>query len=110
VPDFRVDDSFGQHPKTVGLSLEAIGLWTLAGAWSMHYLTDGRVPGEVMRGLCRRPRVIHELTQRNLVIPIDGDWQFVDWLQYQRSRAQIEAEREKARKRLADWRAKQRDV
>lgn len=48
MPDFRVDDGFGNHPKTVGLSLEAIGLWTLAGAWSMRYLTDGHVPAEVM--------------------------------------------------------------
>jgi hypothetical protein len=109
--DFRVDDGFGQHPKTVGLSLEAVGLWTLAGAWSMRYLTDGHIPGEVMRGMCRRQRIIQELTQRNLITPTGGgDWQFVDWHQYQRSRTQIEAEREKARKRLADWRARQRNV
>jgi hypothetical protein len=109
--DFRVDDGFGQHPKTIGMGLDSVGLWTLAGAWSMRFLTDGHIPGEVMRGLSKRPRPIAELTERTLIIPADGgDWQFVDWLQYQRSRAQIEAERERSRKRLADWRAKKRDV
>jgi hypothetical protein len=109
--DFRVDDGFGQHPKTVGLTLEAIGLWTLAGAWSMRYLTDGHVPAEVMRGMCgRRTKVITELVTRNLLIPTDDGWQYVDWAQYQRSRGQVEAEREKSRKRLADWRARKRDV
>jgi hypothetical protein len=106
--DFRVNDGLGNHPKIVGISLEAIGLWTLAGAWSMRYLTDGRIPGPIMASMCKRQRVVAELVDRNLLIPIDDDWQFVDWLQYQRSRAQIEADRERGRKRLADWRARNR--
>ena len=108
--DFRVDDGFGQHPKTVGLSLEAVGLWTLAGAWAMRYLTDGHIPTEVLRGMCKRPKVITELVTRNLLLPTDTGWQFVDWHQYQRSRAQVEAERERSRKRLADYRQRKRDV
>jgi hypothetical protein len=46
VVDFRVSDGFPDHPKTLGLTLEAIGLWTLAGCWCARYLTDGYIPIE----------------------------------------------------------------
>ena len=108
--DFRVNDGFGQHPKTVGLSLEAVGLWTLAGAWSMRYLTDGYIPTEAMRSISTRRQPLQDLIDRNLLQPSNGGYQFVDWIQYQRTRDQIEADRERNRKRLAKWREGKRDV
>lgn len=104
--DFRVSDGFGSHPKTIGISLEAAGLWTLAGSWCSRYLTDGYLPADAMDGLCKRPKVIQELVNRNLLVVAPGGWQFVDWLQYQRSKAAVEAERERNRERLAKWREK----
>ena len=108
--DFRVDDGFGNHPKTLGLSLEAVGLWTLAGAWCMRYLTDGHIPTEAVRAITTRQQPSRDLVARNLWVPIDDGYQFVDWAQYQRTRGQVEAERERSRKRLADWRQRKRDV
>lgn len=106
--DFRVSDGFPQHPKCIGISLEAVGLWTLAGAWCSKYLTDGYIPSDVLAQFSRRPKVVQELADRNLLVVAPGGWQFVDWDQYQRTRAQVEAERERSRERLAKWRAAKR--
>jgi hypothetical protein len=107
VVDFRVDDGFGQHPKTVGISLEAVGVWTLAGCWCARYLTDGYIPTKVLHQLCGpRRRAIEELVDRRLLCPQAGGYQFVDWLDYQRSREQIESSQAANRERVAKWRAR----
>lgn len=104
--DFRVSDGFGQHPKTLGITLQAAGLWVLAGAWSSRYLTDGYIPPEAMTTIAPRGKpAMQELVDRNLLTPLGEGHVFVDWLQYQRSRDQVEAERARGRERLAKWRA-----
>jgi len=106
-----VDDGFGSHPKTLGMSLEAVGAWTLAAVWCARHLTDGYIPNEAMATVIGRKRaVLKELADRNLITPAPGGWQYVDWSQYQRTRAQVEAEREAGRRRLADWRARKRGM
>jgi hypothetical protein len=108
--DFRVHDTFGSHPKTLGMTLEAVGAWTLAAVWCSRHLTDGYIPNEAMALIVGKKRaVLKELVDRNLIEPAPGGWQYVDWLQYQRSKAQVQAEREQTRKRLAEWRARQRE-
>lgn len=108
--DFRVDDGFHLHPKTVGLPLDAIGLWTLAGSWCARYLTDGYIPDEVLRGFAgRRSAAIQALVERNLIQQIERGYLFTDWLDYQRSRAEVEEQRELNRQRAARARARKRD-
>ena len=108
--DFRVDDKFVDHPKTFGLPLAVVGLWTLGGVWCAKHLTDGYIPDSVLLHLAGRKRaLIDQLHKRALIEPLGDGWVYVDWSDYQRSRAQVEAERERARKRLAAWREKQRD-
>lgn len=103
--DFRVDDGFEWHPKTVGMSLHTVGLWMLAGCWCAKYLTDGYIPGEILRKQAGRHRAaIQELLDRNLLVELADGYQFVDWLQYQRSRADVEAERNDARERMRNLR------
>ena len=104
--DFRVDDGFPNHPKTVGLPHEAIGVWLLAGCWCARYLTDGYIPTEAMQQITRRRQPINDLVNRNLLQQIEGGYLFVDWLDYQRSRDQVAKERDAGRERLAKWRAK----
>lgn len=105
--DFRVSDGLPWHPKTVGMTLPAVGLWTLAGAWCSHYLTDGWIPSEVILGFAGRHRAcLQELVDRNLITPMAGGYQFVDWLQYQRSKADVEHERRQWRERQAKARRK----
>ena len=105
--DFRVNDGLPWHPKTVGMTLPAIGLWTIGGAWCARYLTDGYIPTEVLHGFAGRHRaVIQELIDRNLITELAGGYQYVDWLQYQRSKAELENEREQWRQRQARARRK----
>lgn len=107
--DFRVHDSFLDHPKTVGISLEAVGVWVLAGCWCAHYLTDGYITAEAMRRITRRRTLITELVERNLLREIEGGYLFVDWLQYQRSKAEIMNSAALNRTRQARYRKRQHD-
>lgn len=105
--DFRVDDGFQWHPKTAGMSLQAVGLWTLAGTWCARYLTDGYIPGDILQPMVGRNRAaLQELVDRNLLVEYADGFQFHNWLQYQRSRADVEAERE--RWRVRQQRARQK--
>ena len=106
--DFRVSDGLHAHPKIVGLTLESVGLWTLAGSWCAHYRTDGHIPAQVLNGFAgrRAGHLIAELTDHALLAAENGGYVFVDWLDYQRSRAEVEAQREANRQRVARARAK----
>ena len=107
--DFRINDGLPWHPKTVGMSLPAIGLWTLAGCWCARYLTDGYIPGDVIRGFAGRNTThLQELLNRNLIIPLADGYQFVDWLDYQRSKQEVETERKDARERMRNLRRRRR--
>jgi hypothetical protein len=108
--DFRVHDGFPNHPKTLGLSLEAVGLWTLAGCWCARYLTDGYIPSEAIAQYTGRSRApLAELVDHNLLQRIEGGYLFADWLQYQRSRSELEKTVAHNRSRQARYRAKRRD-
>lgn len=100
---FTVDDGFWSHPKTIGISLGAVGVWTLAGSWCAQHLTDGYIPADALAMICRRKvdRQAQELVERNLWTPVGDGWQFVDWSQWQLTRAEVEARRAGARERQA---------
>ena len=40
---YKVDDGIHSHPKFLDVSLAAVGLWTMCGAWCSAYLTDGQI-------------------------------------------------------------------
>ena len=40
----KIDDGFSDHPKVVGCSLQAIGLWTLCISWASGRKTGGVIP------------------------------------------------------------------
>ena len=81
----------------------AIGVWTIAGAWSMHEMTDGFVPaymleewgGDESNAATLVSAGMWEEDER------DGDhgWQFVNWDEYQPTKADVEARRERDRER-----------
>jgi hypothetical protein len=106
VVDFRVDDGFPNHPKVVGMTYEAMGVWLTIGCWCARYLTDGYIPGDALRGV--KPRVLQDLANRNLIVPLADGWQMVDWTQYQRTKEQVEAERTEARDRMRELRKRRR--
>jgi hypothetical protein len=107
---FRVDDMLHSHPKARKAGLPAMGLWTLAGSFSMAYKLDGFVPewfivswpnGKKLAGLlveveCWEPTVR------------DGQpgWQFHDWDDYQPLAEEIEKRRAQSRDRQRRHRQK----
>jgi hypothetical protein len=104
--DFRVRDTFPTHPKTLGITLNAVGLWTLCGAWSALHRTDGIIPTAVVAAHKDWKRATAELVDRHLWAETEGGWVFIDWAQHQRTRAQIEAETNAWKERQARARAR----
>jgi hypothetical protein len=63
---FRVCDDFSDHPKTEGLSLEAVGLWTLVGSWCGKFSNSGTFSWERVKKLGGSKRLVNELIEHNL--------------------------------------------
>src|SRR5579864_6667520 len=107
---FRVDDTFYNHPKVIGLPDSAIGLWLRAGCWAARHLTDGYVPKKIWRDLGGRHwhRSVQSLEQVWLIEPDEnGDgWWFHDWREYQPTRDQVQTRRKETADRVKSWRAK----
>ena len=81
---FKVDDSMPFNTKTLMCSLEAIGLWVLAGAWASQQLTNGQVPKQVLPVLRANESVAAELVQAGLWIEDkeNAKYYFHDWEKY----------------------------
>ncbi|MBN7792515.1 hypothetical protein [Microbacterium esteraromaticum] len=94
MPWFKVDDGFHGHPKVIGLSLSAVGLWTLAGTWSAQYLTEGRVPAGMVRRFGGASEDVSELVDAALWHEVDGGYEFHDWAEYQPDAASTQAARQ----------------
>lgn len=106
---FNVDDGFWSHPKTLQLSDSAQALWLRAGSWSMKHLTDGFIPEYALPLLKGKPKPINELVTLELWDKTLGGYRFHDWLQYQRSRDQIENDRERNAERQERLRNRKRN-
>ncbi len=77
---FKVDDKFHSHPKTSNVSLAAIGLWAVAGAWCGDHLTDGRVPEHVAQLLSRGATgLVDELVAAGLWARTRDGYRFHQW-------------------------------
>lgn len=76
---FLVDDGFFGHPKTSEASLEALGLWTLAGSWSGKYLTEGMIPKRQIEKLGGSQELAQELVRAGLWLDCNDYYQFYDW-------------------------------
>lgn len=100
---FRVDDTFPMNIKAVSCSLNAIGLWTLAGAWSCQQLTDGFIPRSIVEAFASRvleakpegASIASELVDCGLWDEADGGYRFHDWSDYQFTAKEVAALREK---------------
>lgn len=110
----RIDDHFPEHPKVVGISDRAFRVHIAALCYAARYLTDGHIPKAVPSALGARTRDIAELVGAALWEPNGDSYVIHDYLDYNPSRAAVEAER--ARKATAGakgaasrWGGKARD-
>lgn len=70
----RLDDSFAQHPKVVGLSDRAFRAQVTAMCYSGFYGTDGAIPKGVTT-----LKIASELVKAGLWEPMANGWQLHDW-------------------------------
>lgn len=100
---FNVDDQFHSHPKARRAGLAAIGLWTVAGAWSQAYKQQGFVPEYEVAAWPQGKRLAGQLVTAGLWEPAEKDgekgWLFHDWLDIQQSADEIERKRQQWRER-----------
>lgn len=113
MPWFKVDDTLHSHPKSRKVGTNSVGLWAVSGSYSMAYKTDGFVPDWYVKSWPSGERLAAKLVAANLWLPgvreDETGWYFKDWLHYQPSAEEIEADREKARERQRQRRQRLRD-
>src|SRR5690606_39594254 len=98
---FKVDDRLPTSRKLIRIPRSkraaAVGLWTLAGAWSAHDLTDGFVPAYMIEEWGADEAHAAALVEAGMWerSERDGDdgYMFVNWSEYQPMRAEVEAKR-----------------
>ena len=86
---FRVDDTLPMNTKALQCSLEAIGLWTLAGAWSSQQLTDGFIPKQMLQVLRSNASHAAELVASGLWHEHADGYVFHDWNDYQMTAEEV---------------------
>lgn len=111
MPFFRVDDGLNNHPKARQAGLEAMGLWSLSGAYCMAYLSDGFVPEWYVKTWAKGAALAKRLVAARMWYPAERDgepgWEFHEWRQD--SKAKVQADRKKAAQRKAKSRDSQRE-
>lgn len=95
---FKVCDKVAFGPKHMAAGNEACGAWVRAGAWVSEHLTDGFIPSDVAHAIAPK-RVWKKLVEARaghhlgLVIERDGGYELHDYLAYNPSAAEVQAER-----------------
>lgn len=114
MPWFKVDDSLHSSKKLLAIPrrhrLAAIGLWTIAGSWSADQLEDGIIPDFMIEEWGGTKVVVDALVKAGLWERGQESVAFRNWSEYQPTKADVEREREAARERMRNARAKRKGV
>jgi hypothetical protein len=96
---FPLSDGFYADPAFLGLSGDAVALWTRSVSWSTHHLTDGFVPTSALAVLqVHDEQTPAELVARGIWKRTRGGFRFVVWPR-QASSDYVEAKRDADRAR-----------
>ena len=100
MPFLNLDDNFADHPKVDALSDGAFRLHVAGLLYVSKHMTDGFIPAHRVSRLTRtyKPRHLTELMEARLWLPADAGHRIHDYLDWNRSREQIETDRERLRK------------
>lgn len=107
----KIDDSFPNHPKIVGLSDKAFRIHISGLCYCGTYLTDGFVPMTIAARFANEDmQYIVELTKAGLwrEAPQDNGFHIHDYLAHQTSKTQVEEKRQTVRERQKRYRDKHR--
>lgn len=110
---FFVDDAFHDSPEVQRIPLEhraaAVGLWTLAGAWSRHGLRDGFVPDFMIPsfgGTTELAEILCDGGKLALWRRRRGGYLFLNWAKWQDTRESVEQKRAAWKERQSRSRSK----
>lgn len=90
---FKVDDRVTFHRKTLEAGNAAMGAWMRLGAWAAGYETDGVIPVAVLMQIATGEEVAALCDAGFLKTLPDGSVEMHDFLKYNPSRAELDAQR-----------------
>ncbi len=111
MPWVKLDDRFPSHRKIDLLSDRAFRLYVSALCWCSENLTEGFIPDENVTRIARvrsTKATAKELEGRGLWERVDGGWQIHDYLDYNPTRAAVQAERGRNAARQQEYRDKKK--
>lgn len=100
----KLDDTFTDHPKVLAVGDEAAWLYVAGLCHCSRHLTDGFIAEAVLGRLTGLPapaEMAARLVTHGLWDTTTGGWLVHDYAEHQRTRAEVEAEREKGKQRAA---------
>jgi hypothetical protein len=96
MPWAKLDESFPDHPKVASIGDKAFRLHVTAICYCARMLTDGEVPAHILQRIGATKRLTADLEAAGLWEPTSrGSWVIHDFLEYNPSREQVEADRTK---------------
>lgn len=105
----KLDDGFWSHPKVDGTSLAAVGVFARSLSYCGAHLTDGSItPEAAIYMAAGKKALLAELVDRGLWEQLDGGYRIPDFLDFNPSREQVEAERQKSAERQAKFQRRSR--
>jgi hypothetical protein len=108
----KVADTFTDHPKVLAAGEDAAWLFVSGLCYCSRHLTDGFIPSSALRKITGKPRpqvLAARLVSAGLWEPVEGGWNVHHYLEQQRSKEEVEYEREANRERQTRWRSRQRN-
>jgi hypothetical protein len=104
----RVDVNFLRHPQVSRLRpIEQLGYLCMI-LYAQEHETDGDVPDSCLRWCDVKPAQVKAMQAAGLVTRTDDGWHISGFLNHQRSRAEMDEDREKARQRAKSGREAKR--
>lgn len=112
MPWARIDDTILDNPKVAGLTMGQFGTYVALIVYSARWLLDGRIPSHIVgnprqsRSAIADIRVCEALAKRGLIGQEGDEWVIHDYLDYNPSKADVQAEREATAERVRAYRAR----
>lgn len=105
----RLDVDFFRHPQVSALKpVEQLGYLAMI-LYAQEHETDGYIPDSSLRWCDVAPKQAAAMEGAGLVTRVGDGWQVNGFLNHQRSRSEMDAEREANRLRAANARKRSRD-
>ena len=104
----KIDDSFPDHPKIIGLTDKAFRTHIQGLCYCGRFLTDGFIPFVAVQLMATNPETkpTDELEAKGLWLRNDKGFLIVNYLEHQTSKRQVEDKREANRERVNRYRKK----